>query len=577
MSKMKWSVGRRIHAGFGLALLLIVALGFVTYGTTTDLEEIAGLEARSQETLKNMEDLGGDIASLESAERGYVLTGQESYLQPFYTTAAGTDQKLKEIARLVAVTQSQQKRTEKLEALTAEKLAHGREIIDIRKTRGFEAAQQYILANKEKAADGTQKLIDEMIDEEQSVLKTREQQADRSARRAASAIIFGVLLSFALLSVAGFVLTRSITIPLRQMTVAAERISLGDLSVGLPAHSRNDEVGLLTDTFKRMVSSLQSMARATEQIASGDLTVTLTPQSNEDVMARALLKMVDNLRQNTVQVQEATGVLAASASEILASVTHLTSGAAETAAAVTETATTVEEVRQTAHISSQKAKFVSETAQRAVDVSHAGEASVIDTVKGMDRIREQMESIAESIVRLSEQSQAIAEIIASVNDLAEQSNLLSVNASIEAARAGDHGKGFAVVAQEVKTLAEQSKKATGQVRAILSDIQKATSAAVMAIEQGGKAVEAGVKQSTETGSSIQTLARSVAEAAQAALQIEASSHQQLTGVDQVTIAMENIKQASLHNVDSMRQLEVAAEGLNNIGRNLKQIVGHYRV
>ena len=165
----------------------------------------------------------------------------------------------------------------------------------------------------------------------------------------------------------------------------------------------------------------------------------------------------------------------------------------------------------------------------------------------------------------------------SVNDLAEQSNLLAVNASIEAARAGEHGKGFAVVAQEVKVLAEQSKQSTSQVRTILSDIQKATGGAVMAIEQGGKAVDVGVKQSTETGESIQALARTVSEAAQAAIQIADSSQQQLIGVDQVTFAMENIKQASLLNVESMRQVEISAQNLNEMGQRLKHIIGQYQV
>src|SRR5207302_9134131 len=121
-------------------------------------------------------------------------------------------------------------------------------------------------------------------------------------------------------------------------------------------------------------------------------------------------------------------------------------------------------------------------------------------------IQSQMESIAESIVRLSEQSQSIGEIISTVNDLAEQSNLLAVNAAIEAAKAGEQGKGFTVVAHEVKSLAEQSKQATSQVRAILSDIQRATNGAAMAVEQGAKAVEEGVRQSAEAGRSIAQLA-----------------------------------------------------------------------
>ncbi|MDO8706310.1 MAG: methyl-accepting chemotaxis protein, partial [Sulfuricaulis sp.] len=180
---------------------------------------------------------------------------------------------------------------------------------------------------------------------------------------------------------------------------------------------------------------------------------------------------------------------------------------------------------------------------------------------------------AESIVRLSEQSQAIGEIIATVNDLAEQSNLLAVNAAIEANKAGEQGKGFAVVAQEVKSLAEQSKQATAQVRTILGDIQKATSTAVLATEQGNKAVEAGVKQTTETGESIRLLADSIAEAAQAATQIAASSQQQMVGMDQVALAMENIKQASVQNVAGTKQAEAAAQNLHELGQKLNDLIG----
>ena len=196
-----------------------------------------------------------------------------------------------------------------------------------------------------------------------------------------------------------------------------------------------------------------------------------------------------------------------------------------------------------------------------------------ETLAGMNRIREQMEFIAGSIVRLSEQSQAIGEIIATVNDLAEQSNLLAVNAAIEAAKAGEQGKGFAVVAQEVKSLAEQSKQATAQVRGILGDVQKATSAAVMATEQGSKVVEAGVKQSAEVNEAIRQLGESIAEAAQASTQIAASSQQQVVGMDQVAQAMESIKVASAQNVAGTKQAEAAAQQLHEPGREAETTRG----
>ena len=278
-------------------------------------------------------------------------------------------------------------------------------------------------------------------------------------------------------------------------------------------------------------------------------------------------------RAITRQLRESIVQLSSSSAEILATTTQVAAGAAETATAVSETTATVEEVKQTAQLASQKARLVSDSAQKVAQVSQSGRKSAEDAIQGMQRIQEQMESIAESIVRLSEQSQAIGEIIATVNDLAEQSNVLAVNAAIEAARAGEQGKGFGVVAQEVKSLAEQSKQATTQVRAILGDIQKATSTAVLATEQGHKAVEAGVKQTAETGESIRLLAESIHEAAQAATQIAASSQQQMVGMDQVALAMENIKQASGQNVAGTRQAEIAARGLHELGQKLGALIG----
>jgi methyl-accepting chemotaxis protein len=195
----------------------------------------------------------------------------------------------------------------------------------------------------------------------------------------------------------------------------------------------------------------------------------------------------------------------------------------------------------------------------------------------MNRIREQMDSIAQTIVRLSEQSQSIGGIIASVTDIADQSNLLAVNAAIEAAKAGEHGKGFAVVAQEIKNLAGQSKQATSEVRNILNDVQKATSAAVMATEQGSKAVETGVKQSVLAGEAIRFLSESSNEAVQAATQIVASSQQQVVGMDQISVAMQNINQAGTETAVSMVQSEKAAKNLHELGQKLKDMVDRFKV
>jgi PAS domain S-box-containing protein len=285
----------------------------------------------------------------------------------------------------------------------------------------------------------------------------------------------------------------------------------------------------------------------------------------------------ENLRAVNREVQEAASVLASSVGEILALTTQLASVSTETAASVNETISTVEEVKQTAHMSSQKSRSVSETAQQAVMVAQQGNIAVNSTMEGINHIKALMESVGESIVRLSEQTLAIGEIITAVSDLAQQSNLLAVNAAIEASKAGEHGKGFAVVAHEIKSLADQSKQATEQVRAILSDTQKATGASVLAAEQVSKAVEAGARQATESGESIRKLAGSIAESAQAAVQIAASSQQQLVGMDQIALAMDNIKVAAQQNVEGTKQAEKAAQNLNELGLKLKEMIGRYKI
>ena len=276
------------------------------------------------------------------------------------------------------------------------------------------------------------------------------------------------------------------------------------------------------------------------------------------------------------EIQQGVSILGACASELLASATAQVAGATQTASAVSQTTASVEQVRQTARVASDKARLVADSAQSAARVAQAGRRAAQETADGMGRIRGQMGQIADSMARLGEQGQAIGAIIATVDDLAQQSNLLAVNAAIEAAKAGERGRGFAVVAQEVRNLAEQSRQATGRVRAILGDIQQATGGAVMATEAGGKAVEAGVAQSASAGESIQALSEGVSAAAAAASQIAASSQQQLAGMDQMAQAMESVRQVSGQNADGARQIEAAARDLAQLGQRLQTLTDQHQ-
>ncbi len=415
--------------------------------------------------------------------------------------------------------------------------------------------------------------------EESAVTRSKVRVAQTEKETAALTRAF-VIVSFVVLILsigAVLFLNRIIAKPLKELTTAAGRIASGDSGVEIDLNGREDEVGGLTKAFAAMVGYLQNMAAISTQVAGGDLTVTVKPVSDQDILGNAFAHMLENLRGINQEVRDGVNVLASSASEILASTTQVASGLAETATSVSETTATVEEVKQTAQLSAEKSRNVSENAQKAALVADQGNSAVMETLEGINHIKDLMETVAESVVMLSEQTLAIGEIITVVNDLAQQSNLLAVNAAIEASKAGEQGKGFVVVAQEIKSLADQSKQATEQVRTILSDIQKATGKSVLAAEQVSKAVEGGAKQAAESGESIRLLAESIGESAQAAAQIAASSQQQLAGMEQVAMAMENIKQAAQQNASGTKQAEQAAHILNELGQKLKEMVGRFKV
>jgi len=536
---MKISIGFKLWTSYLAIFFIALIVGTLSYRSLSALLESAQWVEHTHTVQLTLTDLLSALQDAETGKRGYVITGEEHYLEPYQHALSRIESNFKESRELTRDNPAQQHRLDTLYPLITERLAELKEVINLRREKGFDAARQVVISGEGKnLMDSIRNILTEMLNEESSLLVKREGDSKAGSRNTIAAILIGETLISAFTLGAAFILSRNIARPLNAITDMAEKAGSGDLSMTLESNDRSDEVGGLL---------------------------------------RAFAAMIDNLRRLNREVVEGVGVLGTSVSEIQAGASQLAAGASETATAISQTTTTVEEVKQTALMSSQKAKYVSESAQKAAQISQIGRKAVEESVAGIDQIREQMELISENIVRLSGQSQSIGEIIATVNDLSEQSNLLAVNASIEAARAGDQGKGFAVVAQEVKSLADQSRQATAQVRTILGEIQKATGSAVLATEQGVKAVETGTRQSRNAGEAIVQLAESIDESAQAASQIAVSAQQQLAGMNQLGQAMENIKIATTQNAESSRQAEAAANNLHGLGQRLGELTGRYKV
>lgn len=364
-------------------------------------------------------------------------------------------------------------------------------------------------------------------------------------------IILAICSALAVISVAAgsVIITRGITNPLERLMKGVEQLGQGNLAHRIVVDNE-DETGRLARAFNAMAERRQeSEAKLAQQSAQ-----------REQVLRT---------------VAEFVNQLAGASAEILSSTSEQVASAQEQGSAVSETVSTVEEIAQTSEEAAGRARAVSESARQSEELGKSGRRAVDEAVGAMATVRDQVESIASRILALAEQAQSIGDIINTVNDISEQTHMLALNASIEASRAGEQGRGFAVVAAEVKALADQSKKATAQVRQILGHIQKATHSAVLGTEEGTKSVSSATRVVGQAGATIQSLGELLAQASITAAQIAASANQQATGIGQIRQAMRDVNQSAQQALASTRQTERAVQDLNAMGLKLKGLLSDY--
>jgi methyl-accepting chemotaxis protein len=367
------------------------------------------------------------------------------------------------------------------------------------------------------------------------------------------------------------------------LVAAGVRFGLALRRMTALTEERHRELEHSAETERASKETLQAAVRDytafAARVADGDLTATVSADGSPELaeLAVSLNTMVSGLAEISREIQAGVHEIGDSTTEILSAVSRHTDSAGEQSAAISQTSATVNELRAAADDTAQRARQVAQQASDSVVVSNQGTEAVTALAGAMEEIRARVDGIAAEILTLSERTQQIGAITATVNELADQSNLLALNASIEAARAGEHGRGFAVVAEQVRRLSEQSKAATAQVETILTDVRDATAAAVAASEQGTKVVDHGLSLTGRTGEGIQSLADTIREASAAAEQIAASAHQQSVGMDQIAEAMTNIDNGTGQFLDGAHQSQRVAGDLSELSGKLAALTDRYRV
>jgi methyl-accepting chemotaxis protein len=331
------------------------------------------------------------------------------------------------------------------------------------------------------------------------------------------------------------------------------------------------------DDLRQRVDDLSAVLA---QAAEGDLAVQVTTEgASESVLAltASFNNTLRNLRHLVEQIRSGGEQITASAGELLATAEEHAASATEQSSAVAETTSTIEELAATAAQIADTAESVARYAAETLRHAEHGRTAVATSVASMDAISERVNSIASRALSLGEKGQEIGRILEVIDDIADQTNLLALNAAIEAARAGEHGRGFAVVAAEVRKLAERAQEATGQIQAIVAQIQAETNATILASEEGAKEVAGGASLARDVVDALERISGMVDETTTAAKEISIATQQQRSASDQVVSAMTQVSDVSRQYAVGSKQSAAAAAQLNVLAAELRSSIEQFRV
>lgn len=404
------------------------------------------------------------------------------------------------------------------------------------------------------------------------------------------AVLFCAGGSFALVKILG----NRIISPLEQVAQYSQRYAAGDARAVVQLDAE-DEFALIVENFRRAAAKITTSAGPTpevqgtlqrsinqfltviSQVARGDLT--LRAKATNDTLgnvAEALNSMLDNFTQVLERASKSASDVSTSANEILVASEQMASGATQQDQEITNTSSAVEELTVSMKQVSNNAEASAEAARRALEAAEQGNRSVRDTLEGMQRIRSSVQATGKKIKSLGDRSLEISEIINVINDITEQTNLLALNAAIEAARAGEAGRGFAVVADEVRKLAEHSRSATKDIAALIKAIQAETSEAVVVMEEGTKEVEVGARLADQAGKALEAISTVVRQSAELVQEISLASKQQVRGTEGVANAMQIISNITRQTSQGARQTTRTVEHMVKLSEQLNEVLSQFR-
>lgn len=597
------SIKNKLYIGFGSIVAIILLLLILAYNNFASLTDANRWDKHTMEVLIELDRINSVSLQIQVDTRGYILTGNEALIASERENAELLKQHVIKAVQLTVDNPQQNERLKRVQALLATWAeVNIRRQIDKRRALADTKGAAEVVAQsselKEAAAivGNARELLDQAADEERRLL------AERGAKSTAlhasqNTLMIGGGIAVVVLSVLiAYALARAILGPLGNLTAALTRLGAGDLAARISVTS-GDELGKVSEDFNKMAVQLHEaterelaltddLRRKVDALlltvsgaANGDLTgkITVTGEDAIGQLGEGLQRMFDNLRQLLNNVQKAGIQVTTSATEIAASAKQ------QEATGVEQAQTSVEVLSTTKEISSNTSQLLKtmEDATAVADFTTNATSEAQGNLRRMDQTMQNMvnatDSINAKLAALSEKASNINSVLTTITKVADQTNILSLNAAIEAEKAGEAGRGFSVVATEIRRLADQTSVSTWDIEQMLKEMQSAVSASVMGMDKFSEEIRRSVgevRQVTDQLSGVMDQVQKLAPQFDAVLQ---GMQAQAVGAQQITETMMQLNDATQQTVESLKATSEAVHQLQYAAGDLQSSVSTFAV
>ncbi|SDP90984.1 methyl-accepting chemotaxis protein [Ectopseudomonas guguanensis] len=537
------NISQKLYSGFGVVLLIILVLVLSTWRGFGQVERSVRLNIHTYDVIIESTDLLASLINIETGARGFAITGRDQFLEPLRAGQKDFEVHLADLRQLTRDNPAQQRRFAELQSVYEQWLREDiNSLLELRRqvaagAQSFDALIEQVAAGNAKVKmDAMRRLLGEVQAEERGLLEQRTTSMNDAKSLSLVILLVGGLLATVLAISVAFLLSRSIAGRLQQVVEVARSVAQGRLDSNIERAGR-DEIGVLLDAFATMQQRLR--------------------------------EMIGQIRAGAGQLVEAAQNISSASTQLSVSTQEQSQAASSMAATVEELTVSINHVADNAN----EAHGLSSDSGRQ---SAEGGAVIQETLGSMQRIADTVQGAAAQIAELGQHSDQISSIVNVIKEIADQTNLLALNAAIEAARAGEQGRGFAVVADEVRLLAQRTANSTQEITEMIKKIQLGTRNAVSNMEIGVQQVNGGVEQASQAGDAIVAIRQASGRVVDVVDQISLALREQTVASQDVARNVERIAQMSMQNSEAVADTSRTAQGLQQLAVSLEKQVASFR-